>query len=192
MSLTPEKRKRMAITAAVVSAIVVGMTGMAFAAVPLYSLFCQVTGYGGTTQTASAAATTILDRRIEVRFDANTATGVPIEFEPAAVSQSLRLGETGLAFYRVRNLSDQPVTVVASYNVTPHKIGKYFEKLECFCFQDQTLAPGQSAELPVVYFVDPALASDPDTEEVNTVTLSYTFFRSQYEAVAALEAQAQP
>jgi cytochrome c oxidase assembly protein subunit 11 len=190
--LTPEKRKRMAITAAIVGAIVVGMTGMAFAAVPLYSLFCQVTGYGGTTQTASAAASTILDRRIEVRFDANTATGVPIEFEPVAVSQSLRLGETGLAFYRVHNLSDRPVVVVASYNVTPHKIGKYFEKLECFCFQDQTLAPGQTAELPVVYFVDPALASDPDTEEVNTVTLSYTFFRSQDEAVAALEAQAQP
>jgi cytochrome c oxidase assembly protein subunit 11 len=192
VSLSPEKRKRMAITASIVGAIVVGMTGMAFAAVPLYSLFCQVTGYGGTTQTATAAASTILDRRIEVRFDANTATGVPIEFEPVAVSQTLRLGETGLAFYRVHNLSDQPVVVVASYNVTPHKIGQYFQKLECFCFQDQVLAPGQSAELPVVYFVDPALASDPDTEEVNTVTLSYTFFRSQDEAVAALETEAQP
>jgi cytochrome c oxidase assembly protein subunit 11 len=192
VSLSPEKRKRMAITASIVGAIVVGMTGMAFAAVPLYSLFCQVTGYGGTTQTATAAASTILDRRIEVRFDANTATGVPIEFEPVNVSQTLRLGETGLAFYRVHNLSDQPVVVVASYNVTPHKIGQYFQKLECFCFQDQVLAPGQSAELPVVYFVDPALASDPDTEEVNTVTLSYTFFRSQDEAVAALETEAQP
>jgi len=176
--MTAPNKKRMAMTAGLVAATVAGMTGLAFAAVPLYDAFCKITGYGGTTQEASAAPSQILERRIEVRFDANISPDLPVEFSPKQISESLRIGETGLAFYRVRNLSDQPVTARATYNVTPHVAGQYFAKLECFCFQDRTLAPGEAAELPVVFFVDPELASDPDTAEISTLTLSYTFFRS--------------
>lgn len=176
--MSQPSKKRMAATAGIVAATVAGMTGLAFAAVPLYDAFCKLTGYGGTTQEATSAPDQILERRIEVRFDANISPGLPIEFAPKQNSESLRIGETGLAFYRVRNLSDQPVTARATYNVTPHIAGQYFAKLECFCFQDRVLAPGEEAELPVVFFVDPELVSDPDTAELNTLTLSYTFFRS--------------
>jgi cytochrome c oxidase assembly protein subunit 11 len=172
-------------TAAIVVGAVAGMTGLAFAAAPLYDMFCRVTGFGGTPQLATAAPSRVLDQRIQIRFDSNVAPGMPIEFRPAP-TQTLRLGETGLAFYHVRNLSDQPVTAIASYNVAPHKMGPYFQKLECFCFQERTLAPGEEAELPVVFFVDPEMASDLDTREVETVTLSYTLFRSTEEATAAL------
>jgi cytochrome c oxidase assembly protein subunit 11 len=182
------RRRRMALTAASAALVVAGMTGMAFAAVPLYQAFCKLTGYGGTTQTASAAPSVILDRTIDVRFDANIAPGLPIEFAPEQRAQTLRLGETGLAFYRVRNLSDRPVTAVATYNVTPHAAGPFFVKLECFCFQERVLAPGESADLPVVYFVDAELASDPDVKDLGTVTLSYTFFNRTDQAAAAPEA----
>ena len=176
--MTGPNKKRMGWTAAIAAGVVVAMTGLAFAAAPLYNAFCKLTGYGGTTQEAVAAPDRILERRIEVRFDANVAPGLPIEFEPKQVSERLRIGETGLAFYRVRNLSDEPVVARATYNVTPHAAGQYFAKLECFCFQDRILAPGEEAELPVVFFVDPELASDPDTADIGTLTLSYTFFRS--------------
>lgn len=168
----------MALTAAMVGAVVIGMTGMAFAAVPLYRAFCQLTGFGGTTQIAAAAPDRVLDRTIEVRFDANIAPDLPVEFAPKQRSETLRIGETGLAFYRVRNLSDRPVVARATYNVSPHVAGPYFAKLECFCFQDRTLAPGEEADLPVVFFVDPEITTDPDTREIGTLTLSYTFFRS--------------
>jgi cytochrome c oxidase assembly protein subunit 11 len=176
--MSQPNRKRMAITAAIAAATVAGMTGLAFAAVPLYDAFCKLTGYGGTTQEAVAAPSQILDQRIEVRFDANIAPGVPIEFAPSQNTESLRIGETSLAFYRIRNTSNEPVTVRATYNVTPHVAGQYFAKLECFCFQDRVLAPGEEAELPVVFFVDPEIATDPDTREIGTLTLSYTYFRS--------------
>lgn len=181
---TPDP-KRMARTAAMVVGVVVGMTGMAFAAVPLYDAFCKITGYGGTTQEADAAPDQVLERRIEVRFDANVAPGLPVEFAPSQINQTLRIGETGLAFYTVHNNSDQPIVARATYNVTPHMAGPYFAKLECFCFQDKVLAPGETAELPVVYFVDPEIVTDADTAEINTLTLSYTFFRST-DADAAL------
>jgi cytochrome c oxidase assembly protein subunit 11 len=168
----------MAITAAFAVATVAGMTGLAFAAVPLYDAFCKMTGYGGTTQIAAAAPHVVLERRMQVRFDSNVAPGLPIEFAPAQRAQSLRIGESGLAFYRVRNMSQSPVTVIATFNVTPHAAGQYFAKLECFCFQDRVLAPGEEAELPVVYFIDPEIVSDPDANEIETVTLSYTYFRS--------------
>lgn len=186
--LDPAKRKRMALTAALVSVCVLGMTGLAMSASALYSTFCRVTGYGGTTQTATAAPTRILDRTINVRFDSNIAPGLPIEFEPEQRQQTLRLGETGLAFYRIRNTSDHPVTAIASYNVAPFKVGVYFQKLECFCFTEQVIGPGESADLPVIYYVDPQLADDIDTAEVDTVTLSYTFFAS---ADAATDSYAQ-
>lgn len=174
---TPD-RKRLLKTAAAAAGAVVFMTGLAFAAVPLYDAFCRMTGYGGTTQLATAAPTEILDRRMEVRFDANHARDLPIEFSPVQRSQTLRIGESGLAFYRVRNLSERPVTIIATFNVTPHAAGVHFAKLECFCFQDRVLGPNEEARLPVVYYVDPALVSDPDAAEITTITLSYTYFRS--------------
>jgi cytochrome c oxidase assembly protein subunit 11 len=176
--MSQPNRRRMAVTAAIVSATVAGMTCLAFAAAPLYDAFCRITGYGGTTQTAESAPAQALDRRIEVRFDSNVAPGLPVEFAPSQRTETLRIGATGLAFYRVRNLSDEPVVARATYNVAPHVAGQYFAKLECFCFQDRTLAPGEEAELPVVFFVDPEIASDPDTKDIDTLTLSYTFFRS--------------
>ncbi len=184
-----QDKKRMRRTALIAGAVVAGMTGMAFAAVPLYDAFCKVTGYGGTTQEAQAAPTQILDQRIEVRFDANTSPDLPVEFAPKQNSESLRIGETGLAFYRVRNLSNEPIVARATYNVTPHVAGQYFAKLECFCFTDRVIAPGAESDLPVVFFVDPEIVSDPDTADIGTLTLSYTFFRSTSpEAQALLEA----
>jgi cytochrome c oxidase assembly protein subunit 11 len=184
---TPADKKRLALTAGIIVAVVAGMTGLAFAAAPLYDAFCRITGYGGTTQTAQAAPTQVLERRIEVRFDSNVAPGLPVDFAPSQRTETLRIGETGLAFYRIRNLSDQPIVARATYNVAPHVAGQYFAKLECFCFQDRTLAPGEEAELPVVFFVDPEIVSDPNTSDITTVTLSYTYFRS-----TAPEAQAAP
>jgi cytochrome c oxidase assembly protein subunit 11 len=154
------------------------MLGASYAAVPLYQLFCQVTGYGGTTQVATEAASQVLSRTIQVRFDANVAPGVPWSFKPEKPVVELKLGENGLAFYTVKNESDRPVTAVATYNVTPHKVGPYFQKLECFCFQDRTLQPGESMELPVIFYVDPSLATDRNVDEVTEVTLSYTFFEA--------------
>jgi len=188
--MTPEK-KRMAWTAAIASAVVLGMTGMAYAAVPLYQAFCKITGYGGTTQEASAAPTQVLDRRIEIRFDANVSPDLPVEFAPKQHSETLRIGETGLAFYRVHNTSDETVVARATYNVTPHVAGQYFAKLECFCFTDRVIAPGAEADLPVVFFVDPEIVSDPDTAEIGTLTLSYTFFRSTSPEAQALLAAAE-
>jgi cytochrome c oxidase assembly protein subunit 11 len=187
--MTPQQGKRAKRTALFASAVVAGMTGLAFAAVPLYDAFCRITGYGGTTQEATSAPTQILERRIEVRFDANTAPDLPVEFAPKQSSQSLRIGETGLAFYRVRNTSNQPLVARATYNVAPHVAGQYFAKLECFCFTDRVIAPGAEADLPVVFFVDPEIATDPDTADIETLVLSYTFFRSTSpEAQALLEA----
>jgi cytochrome c oxidase assembly protein subunit 11 len=182
--MSEPNKKRMAWTAGIAIAVVAGMTGLAFAAVPLYDAFCKITGYGGTTQEAVAAPTRILDRTIQVRFDANIAPDLPVEFAPKQISETLRIGETGLAFYRVRNTSDQAVVARATYNVTPHVAGQYFAKLECFCFTDRTLQPGEEADLPVVFFVDPELVDDPDTREIETLTLSYTFFRSTDQSAA--------
>jgi len=181
--------KRKAITAALVAAIVSGMTGLAFAAVPLYEAFCRVTGFGGTTQTAVAAPGQVLDREIEVRFDANVAPGLPIEFAAKQNTQRLRIGETGLAFYRIHNLSSEPIVARAMYNVAPHISGGYFMKIECFCFTDRVLAPGEEADLPVIYFIDPEIVNNPDTADLDTITLSYTYFRATDQS-AALEAGA--
>lgn len=169
-------KRRMALTAALAAAAVIGMTGLSFAAVPLYRLFCSVTGYGGTTQNAVAASDIILDRTVDVRFDTNVANGAPLEFAPEQRAERLRIGETGMAKFRVRNLSDRSVRVQARFNVTPHKAGQYFAKLACFCLDTQELAPHEEMELPVVYFVDPQLASDYETEDVTQITLSYTYF----------------
>ena len=158
--------------------LVFGMVGLSFAAVPLYDLFCRVTGYGGTTQVADAAPDRVLDREIRIRFMADTNGDLPWDFAAEQREVTMRIGESGLAFYSAENLSDAPVTGMAAYNVLPPKAGVYFNKIQCFCFDEQTLAPGQSVSMPVYFFVDPAIDDDPNLDEVRTITLSYTFFRS--------------
>ena len=154
----------------------VGMVGAAYAAVPLYDLFCRVTGYGGTTQIARYDTGEVLDREITVRFDSNTAPDLAWRFEPRDREMSLKVGETALAFYRATNISDKPVTGVASYNVTPFKTAPYFSKLECFCFTEQTLQPGESMDMPVLFFVDPLLDEQDNLDDIRRITLSYTFW----------------
>ncbi len=159
-------------------AIVVGMVMLSYAAVPLYRLFCQVTGYGGTTTevTLDDVPKTPSDQKITVRFNAITFEGLPWKFETKQNSIQMKVGEHKLAFFKATNLSDKPTTGTATYNVTPHKMGEYFAKIQCFCFDEQTLAPGESMEMPVSFYIDPEMLNDDDTQEVTTITLSYTFF----------------
>jgi len=159
-------------------AIVAVMTGLSFAAVPLYDLFCKVTGYGGTTQEASAPSERIGKTSITVAFDASLHRDMPWKFRAVQPKMVLKTGETGLAFYTATNTSDRPVTGTATFNVTPQKAGYYFTKIECFCFTEQTLQPGESVQMPVQFYVDPEIEEDPDTDEVRTITLSYTFFEA--------------
>jgi cytochrome c oxidase assembly protein subunit 11 len=160
------------------AAVALGMLGLAFAAVPLYRLFCAATGYGGTPQVGPAMSGTVSARRIMVRFNADTASDLPWHFAPEQRAVRVRLGEPQVAFYSARNEAGHPVTGTALYNVTPEKAGKYFHKTACFCFSAQTLAPNQEMQLPVSFWVDPAIAADPSTAEVTAITLSYTFFRA--------------
>ena len=169
--------------------VVVAMVGLAYAAVPLYDLFCRVTGYGGTTQVATANSAAVSDRLITVRFNADVARGMPWRFQPVQREISLRVGETGLAFYRAVNETDQRIVGTATYNVTPQKAGLYFAKLDCFCFTEQVLEPGQSADMPVQFFVDPEIADDRNLDDVTTITLSYTFFRTDDTAAGGALAQ---
>jgi cytochrome c oxidase assembly protein subunit 11 len=168
---------------AICGVVIVGMVGMAYASVPLYDLFCRVTGYGGTTQLVQYDPGQVLDREVTVRFDASRSRGFPWEFEPLQTEMQVRVGETALAFYRATNTSDRPVTGIASYNVTPFKMGPYFSKLECFCFTEQTLDPGQSMDMPVIFFVDPLMDEDDRLDDIRTVTLSYTFWESGDERI---------
>ncbi|MEO1241156.1 MAG: cytochrome c oxidase assembly protein [Pseudomonadota bacterium] len=163
-------------TAIIVSSVAAGMVALSFAAVPAYRAFCQVTGWGGTTQRADAEADRVVARDITVRFDATVSQGLAWRFKPEQPSQTLKIGETGLAFYEAENLTDKPVTGRATFNVSPAKAGIYFKKIECFCFTEQTLQPGQKVSMPVTYFIDPALADDKNLDEVQTITLAYTFF----------------
>src|SRR5690606_31557032 len=159
--------------------IALGMVMMAYAAVPLYQLFCQVTGFGGTTQVATAASEEVLDREIVVRFNADVNPALPWTFQPEQREARLKVGEQGLAFYRAVNNGTEPVIGTATYNVTPLKAGLYFSKIQCFCFTEQRLEPGESMDMPVTFFVDPSIADDPNLNDVRTITLSYTFFRTQ-------------
>jgi cytochrome c oxidase assembly protein subunit 11 len=157
-------------------AVAAGMVGLSYASVPLYRLFCQVTGYGGTTQRAAEAPKSVIGREVVVEFDANTSPALPWSFEPAQRRVTVKLGEQALAFYRAVNKSDAPVRGQAVFNVTPDEVGRYFTKIECFCFTEQELAPHQSVDMPVLFYVDPGLADDPDLKSVRTLTLSYTFY----------------
>ncbi|MEM1273395.1 MAG: cytochrome c oxidase assembly protein [Pseudomonadota bacterium] len=157
--------------------VVAGMVGLTASAVPLYDWFCRVTGYGGTTNVAEAESDVILDRTITVRFDASRATDMPWEFRPVETSMEIRIGETGLAFYEAYNPTDHPVAGSASYNVAPFTAGLYFSKIQCFCFEEQVLEPGERVMMPVSFYVDPELVNDPEAGDVPAITLSYTFHR---------------
>lgn len=161
---------------AVCLTFVVGMLGMAYAAVPLYEMFCKVTGYGGTTQRVEQASSVILDKPIKVRFDANTGPGLPWTFEPVQREIEMKIGETVMVNYRARNNSTVETTGQATFNVTPEATGAYFNKVQCFCFTETTLEPGEEMEMPVLFFVDPAIVEPVETKNVHTITLSYTFF----------------
>jgi cytochrome c oxidase assembly protein subunit 11 len=164
--------------------IAVGMVGLSYASVPLYQLFCQVTGYGGTTKRAEAAPEKTSNRMFTVRFDSNVSSNLPWSFKPKQLEIKVRAGEQSLAFYRATNLSDHPVTGTAIFNVTPGEAGQYFNKIECFCFTEQTLKPGESADLPVSFFVDPDIDQDPDLKTLTTITLSYSFYPANTPAVS--------
>lgn len=171
--------------------IVVLMVGLSYASVPLYRLFCQVTGYGGTTQRVAAApnAPTAAVRSFDVRFNADIGGGLPWSFYPSQGPVTVKLGEETLIHYRARNNANHPVVGTAVFNVTPEKVGRYFDKVQCFCFSEQRLEPGQEMDFPVSFFIDPAIAEDPNLNDIKTVTLSYTFFPSHN---AASSRSAQP
>ena len=155
--------------------VALGMLGMAYASVPLYDLFCRVTGFGGRPQERTEASETVLDRTITVRFDATTARDMPWQFRPEQTTAEIRLGETGLAFYEAHNPTDRPIAGTASFNVAPFETGPYFVKIACFCFELQVLQPGETVLMPVTFFVDPEIVDDPETVGTPAITLSYTF-----------------
>ncbi len=175
---TPQRNTKRAQrkTAAAIGLVAVLMLGASFAAVPLYRIFCAATGYGGTTQTADRAPASRGLRRIAVRFDANVAPGLSWSFTPETAEVLVRPGETTTVFFRAKNLSDQPTTAQARFNVTPDQAGAWFDKISCFCFSEQKLGPHEEAEWPVVFFLDPKLEQDETMAAVDSLTLSYTFF----------------
>lgn len=177
--------RRNTIVAAAVVSVIVGMVGMSFAAIPLYRLFCAATGYAGTPSVGPATAPGSSGQIIHVRFNADTNPGLPWMFAPDQLEVSMNLGDEHVAFYHAINRSGHSVTGMALYNVTPEKIGKYFHKTACFCFNKQTLSANQSMEFPVSFWIDPAIRTDPNTADVNTITLSYTFYRSLDDAEKA-------
>ena len=180
MTMVPSRNGR---TAVILLGLSLGMVGMAYAAVPLYDLFCRVTGYGGTTQIAQSENVAVLERVMKIRFSANTHRDMSWQFKPAQIAQTLKIGEQGLAFYEAHNPTNQIITGTASYNVTPHKAGLYFIKIECFCFTEQTLLPGETVLMPVTYFIDPEIVEDVGLDDVSEVVLSYTFFVLDEDAI---------
>ena len=173
---TSPLRRRDLMVAAACGVFVAAMVGASYAAVPFYNWFCQVTGFGGTTQVATSAPSHVIDRRVTMRFDANVGPGLPWRFEPEQSSIEVRLGEVVTVHYRVINEAARPITASAAYNVTPLNVGAFFQKINCFCFTEQRLKAGEKRQMTVVFYVDPAMAKDADGADVNTITLSYTFY----------------
>lgn len=174
--------------------VVLVMGGLAWASVPFYNWFCRVTGFGGVTGVASAGSDTILDKTIKIRFDASKERGMPWEFRPKVREMELRIGETGLAFYEAYNPTDRPVAGQAAYNVTPYEAGGFFTKIDCFCFTEQVLQPGERVDMPVTFYVDPEIVTDRDAKYTHTITLGYTFYEIDLpqDAQAALAQDAEP
>ncbi len=189
-------KRRNGVVVGALAGVVVGMVALSFAAVPLYRIFCQATGFGGTTQRAAQGAPVTLDRRIDIRFNTDVNRELPWTFKPNQRGLTLRIGETGLASFHAHNESGTPIVGTAVYNVTPEKAGKYFVKIQCFCFTQQTLRPQESADLPVAFYVDPDIVKDRDLDDVSVITLSYTFYKARSQAfdkaVAAETSDAPP
>ena len=186
VSVTPDVRRNRRV-GLMALAFALFMLGAGFAAVPLYRMFCAATGYGGTTQRASAAEASgvvLAAERISVRFDGNVEGRMPWRFGPEQVTQDMRIGERRMAYFTAENLSDRAITGIASFNVEPELAGLYFKKIQCFCFNEQTLAPGQKVRMPVIYFVDPAILKDAEVAGTNQITLSYTFHVSADQSAA--------
>lgn len=171
----------------ILTGVGVAMLGLGFASDPLYDTFCRVTGYGGTTQQAEENFSDIIDRTVTVKFDSNVASGLPWQFKPDQRQMDIKLGQSGLAYYTVKNESTVPIVGVASFNVTPIKAAPYFVKTDCFCFEEQTIQPGQELPLPVLFFVDAQLDEEKRLDDVKEITLSYTFFESDAEAQKAAQ-----
>ncbi|MCK0142102.1 cytochrome c oxidase assembly protein [Aliiroseovarius sp. F20344] len=183
MSLTQPQK-----TAAKAVGVVILMGSLSWASVPFYDWFCRVTGFGGETATAEGASDVVLDRTVLVRFDASKERGMPWEFKPVQHEMEIRLGETGLAFYEAYNPTDRPVAGTASYNVAPFSAGGFFTKIDCFCFEEQVLQPGERVTMPVTFYVDPEIIEDREAKYVNAITLSYTFHETELpEEVASLD-----
>jgi cytochrome c oxidase assembly protein subunit 11 len=178
---------RDATVAAICGFVVVLMVGAAYAAVPFYNWFCRATGFNGTTQVATATPTGApLERKVAVRFDSNVAGGLPWKFEPEQTEIEVRIGEVKTVFYKVTNQSARTTTGQAAYNVAPLTVGAYFEKINCFCFTEQTMAPGETRDMPVVFYVDPSIVKDSENDTLNTITLSYTFYPVREPAIKPL------
>lgn len=188
MTMDPKKK-----TVLQTTGVVVLMGSLAWASVPFYDWFCRVTGFGGTTSVSSVAPDDILEQTVIVRFDASKERGMPWDFKPAQRTVTVRIGETGLAFYEAFNPTDRVVSGTASYNVTPYEAGGFFSKIDCFCFEQQTLQPGERVMMPVTFYVDPAIVTDRDAKYVKQITLSYTFYETETpaEEQAALDAAAE-
>lgn len=164
-------------TLIILTVMACAMLGLGFASKPLYDTFCKVTGYGGTTRTAETNSSEIIDRSVRVYFDANLSPELPWEFKPEQKYMDVKLGQSGLAYYTVKNVSDEPLVGTATFNVTPIKAGPYFIKTECFCFTEQRVEPGQEISMPVLFFVEPLMNEEEWLDDVKDITLSYTFFR---------------
>ncbi len=173
-------------------AVVAGMVGLAYASVPIYRLFCQMTGFAGTTQRVERPSTKILDRIMTVRFDANVGPGLSWDFQAVTPTIDVKIGENALGIYRVKNRSDKAVTGSATFNVTPDQAGGFFNKIQCFCFTEQRLEPGETVEMPVSFFIDPAIVNDQDGASINQITLSYTFYPVEHPKTKAAGTQAAP
>jgi cytochrome c oxidase assembly protein subunit 11 len=177
-----KKLRRDVIVAASCGAFVAMMVGAAYASVPLYTWFCKTTGFGGTTQVAERGPDQVLGRELSIRFDSNVAPGLPWRFEPEVNEVKVRIGEVTTVHYKVINQAAREITAQASYNVSPPQVGGYFNKINCFCFTQQTLKAGETREMAVVFYIDPEIVKDRDQNDLNTITLSYTFYRQRDEA----------
>jgi cytochrome c oxidase assembly protein subunit 11 len=189
IALDPKTERSNRRIAVLCVAFFAGMIGMAYASVPLYAIFCQVTGYGGTTQRTTQYASQVLDRKMTVRFDTNVAPGLPWTFKPVAREVTMKVGETVQSDFTVTNLFDTPTRAVAQFNVTPETAGVYFNKVECFCFNETDLKPGETRTMPVVFYIDPAIAEMAELNGVTTITLSYTYFPALEDKSVANAAQ---